>query len=389
VTDLRLRLPAADGTLTEHRLSGAEPIGPPADPPRGRVAIAAAHVVADALAPADPAVETRIDWDATLAWRRHLWRSGLGVAEAMDTAQRGMGLDWPSSLTLIRRAVAEAKAVGGQIVCGAGTDQLLAGPAVDLDTVIAAYAEQFEAIEAVGGRIVMMASRALARCATSPDDYARVYAELLRQAREPVILHWLGEAFDPALAGYWGSSDPAAACDAVVTVIGDNADKVDGVKVSVLDADIEIAVRRRLPQGVRCYTGDDFNFPDLIAGDEHGHSDALLGIFDAIAPVAATALAALDADDIDRYRDLLDPTVALARHIFAAPTYHYKTGLVFLAWLNGDQDHFRMIAGQESARSVVHLAKLLVLADRARLLRHPELAASRMRTLLALSGIQG
>ena len=389
MTGLRLRLPAADGTLTEHRLSGAEPIGPPADPPRARVAIAAAHVVADALAPADPAVETRIDWDATLAWRRHLWGCGLGVAEAMDTAQRGMGLDWPSSLALIRRAVAEAKAVGGQIVCGAGTDQLLPGPAVDLDAVIAAYAEQFEAIEAVGGRIVMMASRALARCATSPDDYARVYAELLRQAREPVILHWLGEAFDPALAGYWGSSDLAAACDAIVTVIGDDADKVDGVKVSVLDADIEIAVRRRLPQGVRCYTGDDFNFPDLIAGDEHGHSDALLGIFDAIAPVAATALAGLDAGDTDRYRDLLDPTMALARHIFAAPTYHYKTGLVFLAWLNGDQDHFRMIAGQESARSVVHLAKLLVLADRARLLRDPELAASRMRTLLALSGIQG
>jgi hypothetical protein len=389
VTGLRLRLPAADGTLTEHRLSGVEPIGPPADPPRGRVAIAAAHVVADALAPADPAVETRIDWDATLAWRRHLWRSGLGVAEAMDTAQRGMGLDWPSSLTLIQRAVAEAKAVGGQIVCGAGTDQLPSGPAVDLDAVIAAYAEQFEAIEAVGGRIVMMASRALARCATSPEDYALVYGDLLRQAREPVILHWLGEAFDPALAGYWGSSDLAAACDAVVTVIGDNADKVDGIKVSVLDADVEIHLRRRLPQGVRCYTGDDFNFPDLIAGDEHSHSDALLGIFDAIAPVAANALAALDADDTDRYRALLDPTMALSRHTFAAPTYHYKTGLVFLAWLNGHQDHFRMIAGQESARSTVHLAKLLVLADRARLLRDPELAASRMRTLLALSGVQG
>jgi hypothetical protein len=260
---------------------------------------------------------------------------------------------------------------------------------VDLDAVIAAYAEQFEAIEAVGGRIVMMASRALARCATSPEDYALVYGDLLRQAREPVILHWLGEAFDPALAGYWGSSDLAAACDAVVTVIGDNADKVDGIKVSVLDADVEIHLRRRLPQGVRCYTGDDFNFPDLIAGDEHSHSDALLGIFDAIAPVAANALAALDADDTDRYRALLDPTMALSRHTFAAPTYHYKTGLVFLAWLNGHQDHFRMIAGQESARSTVHLAKLLVLADRARLLRDPELAASRMRTLLALSGVQG
>jgi hypothetical protein len=389
VTGLRLRLPTADGTLTEHRLSGAEPIGPPPDPPRGRVAIAAAHVVADPLADADPIVETRIDWDATLAWRRHLWGCGLGVAEAMDTAQRGMGLDWPSSLTLIRRAVAEANAVGGHIVCGAGTDQLIPGGTVDLDAVIAAYAEQFEAIEAAGGRIVMMASRALAQCATSPEDYTRVYGELLRQARKPVILHWLGEAFDPALAGYWGSSDLATACDVAIDVIADNADAVDGVKVSVLDADVEVDLRRRLPHGVRCYTGDDFNFPDLIAGDEHHHSDALLGIFDAIAPVAASALAALDAGDTDRYRDLLDPTVALSRHVFGAPTYHYKTGLVFLAWLNGHQDHFRMIAGQESARSAVHLAKLLVLADRARLLRDPELAASRMRTLLALSGIQG
>ena len=387
MTGLRLKLPAADGTLTEHRLSGAEPIDPPPDPPRGRVAIAAAHVVANALAPADPAVVASIDWDATLAWRRYLWGSGLGVAEAMDTAQRGMGLDWPSSLTLIQRAVAEANAVGGQIVCGAGTDQVTPDTTVDLDAVIAAYAEQFEAVEAAGGRIVMMASRALTRCATGPEDYHRVYGELLRQAREPVILHWLGEVFDPALAGYWGAPDLATAADVVVDVITDNADAVDGVKVSVLDADVEVGLRRRLPQGVRCYTGDDFNFPDLIAGDAQGHSDALLGIFDAIAPVAATAFAALDADDMARYSDLLGPTVALSRHIFAAPTYHYKTGLVFLAWLNGHQDHFRMIAGQESARSVVHLAKLLVLADQARLLRDPELAASRMRTLLALSGV--
>ncbi|HSK90873.1 MAG TPA: dihydrodipicolinate synthase family protein [Euzebyales bacterium] len=388
MTDLRLRLPAADGTLTRYRLSGAEAIDPPPGPPRSRVAIAAAHVVADPLAPADPAVETSIDWDATLAWRRHLWGCGLGVAEAMDTAQRGMGLDWPDSLTLIERAVAEADAVGGEIVCGAGTDHLAPDTTADLDGVIAAYAEQFEAVEAAGGRIVMMASRALARCATTPDDYARVYGELLRQAREPVILHWLGEPFDPALAGYWGSSDLATAADVLVGVITDNADAVDGVKVSVLDAEVEIDIRRRLPRGVRCYTGDDYNFPDLIAGDEHGHSDALLGIFDAIAPVAASALAALDAGDDDRYRDLLDPTMALSRHVFAAPTYHYKTGLVFLAWLNGHQHHFRMIGGQESARSVVHLAKLLVLADRARLLRDPELAAARMRTLLALSGIQ-
>jgi hypothetical protein len=388
VTGLSLRLPAADGGLTEYRMSGVAPIAPPPDPPRSRVALAAAHVVADPLAAADPAVETSIDWDATLAWRRHLWGCGLGVAEAMDTAQRGMGLDWPNSLTLIQRAVAEAKSVGGEIVCGTGTDHLPPDTPVDVDGVIAAYAEQFEAVEAAGGRIVMMASRGLARCATSPDDYARVYGELLRQAREPVILHWLGEPFDPALAGYWGSADLATAAAVLVDVIADNADAVDGVKVSVLDADVEIAIRRRLPQGVRCYTGDDYNFPALIAGDEQGHSDALLGIFDAIAPVAAAALAALDAGDGDRYGELLRPTMTLSRHIFAAPTYHYKTGLVFLAWLNGHQDHFRMVAGQESARSMVHLAKLLVLADQARLLRDPELAAARMRMLLTLSGIQ-
>ena len=389
MTGPRLRLPTAEGRLVDHQLSAAPPVTPPPSPPRRRTAFAAAHVVADPLAPADPSTRTRIDWDATLAWRRYLWSTGIGVAEAMDTAQRGVGLDWPTSLELIQRAVSEAAAVGGAIVCGAGTDQLPAEHAADVDTVIAAYAEQFEAIEAAGGRIVMMASRALARCATSPEDYAKVYATLLRQAGQPVILHWLGEAFDPALSGYWGAPDLAAATDVVLDVIAEYAAQVDGIKVSVLDAELEIALRRRLPAGVRCYTGDDFNFPDLIAGDEHGHSDALLGIFDAIAPVAAAALAALDQDDMDSYHDLLEPTLALARHIFAAPTYHYKTGLVFLAWLNGDQDHFRMVAGQESARSVVHLSRLLVLADRARLLRDPELAAVRMRHVLALSGIDG
>lgn len=389
MSTLRLRLPTADGRLTVYELSAAAPVAAPPTPPHSRVAFAAAHVVTDPLAAADPAVETRIDWDTTLAWRRHLWSTGLGVAEAMDTAQRGMGLDWPASLELIRRSVSEATAVGGAIVCGAGTDQLPVDADADLDTVIAAYSEQFEAIEAAGGRIVMMASRALARSATSPDDYAKVYGALLRQAAEPVILHWLGDAFDPALAGYWGAPDLSSASAVVLDVIADHAPQVDGVKVSVLDADTEVALRRRLPPGVRCYTGDDFDFPTVIAGDGQGHSDALLGIFDAIAPVAAAALAALDQGDGDRYDQLLAPTLPLSRHIFAAPTYHYKTGLVFLAWLNGYQDHFRMVAGAESMRSIVHLAALLVLADRARLLRDPELAATRMRTVLALSGIEG
>jgi uncharacterized protein DUF993 len=387
--NLRLRLPTADGRLEDYQLSGATPVAPPSAPPRSRVAFAAAHVVADPLAPADPSVEARIDWDATLAWRRQLWSAGLGVAEAMDTAQRGMGLDWPASLRLIERAVREAAAVGGAIVCGAGTDQLPAGATADLQSVIAAYVEQFEAIEAVGGRVVMMASRALARCATGPDDYAKVYGALLLQAQNPVILHWLGETFDPALAGYWGAKDLAAATDVVLDVIADHADRIDGVKVSVLDAETEVEFRRRLPAGVRCYTGDDFHYATLIEGDAQGYSDALLGIFDAIAPVAATALAALDEGDVARYRGLLEPTVTLSRHLFAPPTYHYKTGLVFLAWINGHQRHFRMIGGAESARSVVHLAGLLVLADRAGLLRDPELAASRMRHFLSLAGVDG
>ncbi len=305
----------------------------------------------------------------------------------MDTAQRGMGLDWETSKELIRRSLAEAQAVGGRIACGAGTDHLEPGASITLSDVRAAYEEQCSFVEHAGGRIILMASRALARCATSPDDYVRIYGDILSQVSQPVILHWLGDMFDPALAGYWGTHDLDEAMEVCLYVIRDHRTKVDGIKISLLDKEREIAMRRRLPEGVRMYTGDDFSYAELIRGDEHGYSHALLGIFDAIAPAASAALQALDAGDFDSYESILAPTVPLSRHIFQAPTYRYKTGIIFLAYLNGHQNHFRMVGGQESARSVVHLSELFVLADRAGLLRDPEQATERMRRFLALAGI--
>jgi len=307
----------------------------------------------------------------------------------MDTAQRGMGLDWTTTQELIRRVLAEAAHVGAldRVACGAGTDQLVPGPGVALDDVVAAYTEQCAFVEAHGGRIILMASRALAACAAGPDDYLRVYDRVLSQVGRPVILHWLGEMFDPALAGYWGARNLDEATEVCLRLIQMHAAKIEGIKMSLLDAQREVDLRRRLPAGVRVYTGDDFNYSALIAGDEHGFSDALLGIFDVIAPAAAAALAALDAGDRSAYAAILAPTVALSRHMFQAPTRFYKTGVVFLAYLNGHQRHFRMIGGHESARSVVHLAELFRLADRARLLRDPELASARMRVVLALAGI--
>jgi len=380
-----LRLPRADGTIQAFTPGARAPYDPPPGPPRSRVCFAAAHVVADPLAPGDPEGPARLDWDATLAYRRHLWAHGFRVAEAMDTAQRGMGLDWPATQELIRRSVAEAAAAGGGIAAGAGTDHLL--PGASLDAVVAAYEEQCAFVEGTGAQVILMASRALAGAATGPDDYARVYARVLGGLERPAILHWLGPMFDPALAGYWGDASLDAAAGTMLDVIAANAAKVDGVKVSLLDHEREIALRRRLPEGVKLYTGDDFNYPELIAGDEHGHSHALLGIFDAIAPAAASALQALDAGDRAAYDAILAPTVPLSRHIFAAPTYHYKTGIVFLAYLNGHQDHFRMVGGRESARSVTHLAELLVLADAARLLVDPELAVARAAPVLELAGV--
>jgi hypothetical protein len=353
-----------------------------------RVAYAAAHVVADPLADNNPWLDASIDWEKTIAFREYLWDLGLGVAESMDTAQRGMGLSWDDARELIRRALEAAKARPGvKIACGVGTDHIAPGPDVTVDEVIRAYEEQIEAVEAMNGRLIVMASRALARAAKSPADYARVYGRILRQVKEPVILHWLGEMFDPALAGYWGSGDHMAAMDTCLEIIADNAAKVDGVKISLLSKEKEIAMRRRLPEGVRMYTGDDFNYAELIAGDEDGYSDALLGIFDAIAPAASAGLARLAKNDIQGFHGILEPTVPLSRHIFKDPTRFYKTGVVFLAWLNELQDHFLMIGGQESARSILHLSELFRLADKARVLHDPDRAAARMTKLLAVHGM--
>jgi hypothetical protein len=383
-----LRLPSANHTLTDYTPGPAPSYPPPAGALRSRVAFAAAHVVADPLADTTPVSPPQLDWEATLAFRRYLWSLGLAVAEAMDTAQRGMGLDWSTAQELITRSVAEARAVGGTVACGAGTDHLAPRPGLALADVEEAYAEQVGFVEGAGGRVILMASRALAAIARGPDDYARVYGRILSQVSRPVILHWLGDMFDPALAGYWGARDLDAATASCLAIIAAHADKIDGIKISLLDAGREVAMRRRLPPGVKMYTGDDFNFAELIRGDEQGYSHALLGIFDAIAPAAAAAFQALDAGDLERYEAILAPTVPLSRHIFQAPTFYYKTGVVFLAYLNGHQDHFRMVGGQESARSIVHLAELFVLADRAGVLRDPERASARFRPLLALAGIE-
>ena len=383
-----LLLPRADRTVETYRTRGAQRSWPkPAKPIACRVAYSAVHVVGDPLSDADPTTRAAIDWDATLRYRHHLWSYGLGVAEAMDTAQRGMGLDWAASQELIRRSLEEARAVGGRIACGAGTDHLAPADGVTLDDVERAYEEQCGFVERHGGRVILMASRALARAARTPDDYLRVYGAILRQVRQPVILHWLGDMFDPQLAGYWGSSDVRAAMATCVALIESHRAKIDGIKISLLDAEQEIEMRRRLPAGVKMYTGDDFNYDRLILGDEHGFSHALLGIFDAIAPAASGALQALDAGDPAAFRSILLPTVPLSRHIFQAPTYSYKTGIVFLAYLNGHQTHFRMVGGKESARSVLHLGELYRLADAAGLLVDADLATERMRRVLVLAGV--
>jgi hypothetical protein len=397
-----IMLPQADGTLAAYTLRGPGAFTPAAPGTRlNRIAYSAAHVVADPRAAHDPWLEAAIDWDATIAYRQRLWSMGLGVAEAMDTAQRGMGLDWPTSLELIGRSIDAARDVPGAFLAsGCGTDQLAPEAAKSVDDVVRAYEEQMAAIEKLGGKLIVMASRALARVAKGPADYERVYDRVLRQAREPVVLHWLGDMFDPALAGYWGSADVEVAMTTALGIIEAHAAKVDGIKISLLDKDKEIAMRRRLPatggpegRGVRMYSGDDFNYAELIAGDGVGaapnqqHSDALLGIFDAIAPAASAALAALASGDSARFHAILAPTVPLSRHIFRAPTRFYKTGVVFMAWLNGHQAHFTMVGGQQSTRSLLHLTELFRLADAAGLIEQPELAARRMKTLLALHGI--
>jgi hypothetical protein len=382
---MQILLPDTSGALSPYTMKG-EPIAlPPAGTHFARVAYSAAHVVADPFADADPSGSPAIDWDATMAFRRHLADLGLGVAEAMDTAQRGMGLDWTGALELIQRTRRELP--DALVANGAGTDHL--DPAQDrsLDEVKRAYAEQIEAIQKVGGRIILMASRALVRVARGPQDYRDVYRFALGVCDQPAILHWLGEMFDPALAGYWGARDFSSAMDTALQVIDDNAAKIDGIKISLLDKEKEIVFRRRLPAGVKMYTGDDFNYPELIEGDAPGYSHALLGIFDPLAPAAAAALTRLAEDDHAGFRALLDPTVPLARHIFRAPTQFYKTGVVFLAWLNGFQSHFVMVGGAQSARSLPHLVTLFKLADGCGLLRDPDLAAARVRALLGVYGV--
>jgi len=393
---LTLNLPNASGKIEAYPLRGTTPVKPAKGVNFNRIAYSAAHVVADPLAAIDPWLQCAIDWDETIAYRQRLWSLGLGVAEAMDTAQRGMGLDWPTSLELIRRSLDAARdfGPGALVASGCGTDHLVLENVKTVDEVIAGYEAQMEAIEKLGGKLVVMASRALAHVAKSPADYERVYDRILSQAKQPVVLHWLGDMFDPALKGYWGNKDPDKAMDTALAVIAAHPDKVDGIKISLLDKDKEIAMRRRLPPGVRMYTGDDFNYAELIAGDgagaavTHGHSDALLGIFDAIAPAASAALGELAQGNVQKFHDILGPTVPLSRHIFAAPTRFYKTGVVFMAWLNGHQTHFTMVGGQQSTRSLLHFAELFRLADAANLLEQPELAVGRMKTLLALHGVE-
>jgi hypothetical protein len=386
---LSLRLPRADRSLETYRLTASRSFPAKLESPLNRVAFSAVHVVADPLADVDPWLSAAVDWDKTIAFREHVWDLGLGVAEAMDTAQRGMGLDWLTSLELITRSVRAAKSRGDALVfSGAGTDHLAVENAKSLDDVIRAYEEQIAAVEKIGGRIILMASRALAKLGRNADDYARVYDRVLSQVKEPVIIHWLGDMFDPALSGYWGTADLDRAMDTAVAIINANAAKVDGVKVSLLDKQREIDMRRRLHKNVKMYTGDDFNYAELIAGDAHGFSHALLGIFDAIAPAASYALSRLAAGDEPGFHDVLGPTVSLSRHIFRAPTRFYKTGVVFMAYLNGHQDHFTMVGGQESTRSTLHLAELFRLADQAGLLANPELATRRTKAVLALRGIE-
>ncbi|MEV7065880.1 dihydrodipicolinate synthase family protein [Streptomyces collinus] len=381
---MTIRLPGAGGALRTYE-PRTEPLAvTPGTPFTSRTVFSAAHVVADPFADVSPDSPAAVDWDATLAFRRHLWSHGLGVAEAMDTAQRGMGLDWAGAAELIRRSAAEAKSVGGRIACGVGTDQIASG---SLAEVRAAYEEQLALVEESGAQAILMASRALAAAASGPEDYLEVYGHLLRQAAEPVVLHWLGPMFDPALEGYWGSADLDAATDTFLDVIAAHPDKVDGIKVSLLDAQREIDIRRRLPKGVRCYTGDDFNYPELIAGDEQGFSHALLGIFDPLGPLAAQAVRVLDMGDVQGFRDLLDPTVGLSRHLFQTPTRFYKTGVVFLAWLAGHQSHFAMVGGLQSARSLPHFATAYELADGLGLFPDPKLAEERMKTLLSMYGV--
>lgn len=383
-----LSLPRADGTLETYSPTGTPIARPGAVPVFNRIAYAAAHIVSDPLRDLDPWGRPAIDWDTTMAFRHHLWALGFKIAEAMDTSQRGMGLDWVGAQDLIRRSLNEARTVpGADLACGAGTDHLSPAATRSLDDVIGAYETQVGFVEKEGGRSIMMASRALARIAASPDDYRKVYGRILSQTKDKVVLHWLGDMFDPQLKGYWGAEDFNTALDTVLSIIDENKAKVEGIKISLLDNACEVALRDRLPDGVLCFTGDDFNYAELIEGDGEKYSHALLGIFDAVAPSASKALASLAAGDVGTFRAVIEPTVPLSRKIFEPPTQYYKAGVVFLAWLNGHQNHFTMPAGMQSARGVLHYADIFRLADKANVLDKPDLAVERMRAFLVMQGI--
>ena len=387
---LVIDLPDESGRAVAFTMRGAPVAVSPPPHTFNRIAFSAAHVVADPFAAREPSLGPSIDWKATLGFRRRLLDLGLNIAEAMDTAQRGFGLDWNGALELARRTLdAASPQERERIFTGVGTDHLPPTEARDLDDVVRAYGEQIEAVQRLGGRVILMASRALARVARSPADYARVYAQVLAMADKPVILHWLGEMFDPALAGYWGAGAFEEAMESALAVISSHVSKVDGTKISLLDAQKEVVMRRRLPAGVKMYTGDDFNYPDLIRGDAQGFSHALLGIFDPIAAAASAALAAFARGDVESYERILAPTVPLSRLIFRAPTQFYKTGVVFLAYLNGFQDHFVMLGGAQSMRPLPYFVEVFRLADAAGVLEDPERARERMRALLRLYGFGG
>ncbi|CAN7710512.1 MULTISPECIES: dihydrodipicolinate synthase family protein [Ensifer] len=381
---MKIALPDTDGRLSDYALIGTPIAAATLGRNPARVVYSAAHVVADPFTASDPSGRAAVDWEKTMEFRRYLAGLGLGIAEAMDTAQRGMGLDWPGALELIRRTREELP--DAVVANGCGTDHLDPATVTSIEDVRRAYLEQVEAIQKVGGRLILMASRALVRVAERPDDYVKVYSDVLAACDAPVILHWLGEMFDPQLAGYWGSRDFDPAMQTALAVINADAAKVDGIKISLLDKEKEIVMRRRLPAGVKMYTGDDFNYPELIEGDSEGFSHALLGIFDPLAPAAAYAVERLGEGDRAGFRATLDPTVPLARLIFRAPTQYYKTGVVFLAWLNGFQDHFVMLNGAQAMRPLPYFVELFRLADQCGLLRDPALAVDRMKKLLALYG---
>ncbi|KQX24990.1 hypothetical protein ASD01_26870 [Ensifer sp. Root423] len=381
---MKIALPDTDGRLSDYALIGTPIAAATLGRNPARVVYSAAHVVADPFTASDPSGRAAVDWEKTMEFRRYLAGLGLGIAEAMDTAQRGIGLDWPGALELIRRTREELP--DAVVANGCGTDHLDPATVTSIEDVRRAYLEQVEAIQKVGGRLILMASRALVRVAERPDDYVKVYSDVLAACDAPVILHWLGEMFDPQLAGYWGSRDFDPAMQTALAVINADAAKVDGIKISLLDKEKEIVMRRLLPAGVKMYTGDDFNYPELIEGDSEGFSHALLGIFDPLAPAAAYAVERLGEGDRAGFRATLDPTVPLARLIFRAPTQYYKTGVVFLAWLNGFQDHFVMLNGAQAMRPLPYFVELFRLADQCGLLRDPALAVDRMKKLLALYG---